>query len=583
MIFSGIFFPILCQNKNIAIVANLNLSGKINRNSIDQLTNLLKKLEDTNVALIFYYDSTQHSSDENDQIQSLLSNIKMPYNIVLDDNSNHLTEDFISSQDGNLLMGINPISSLKSSTEYFRIESLNRISEVADLDKLEKIFLFTNNVLNSLQNSQYLFNRLKNKYIFSFYPTEKNLSSQINNTTNVTEIGIPQSITNEEISFYLIQQDADTIRVLKSTAKNETLETSFSVSLNELKHSNVEIEVQSIDPIVERVNYIDFNSSSTTQSLISENKLYTMLDNGLIYLNDFDGKEKFVTELIGNIKTDPGLYKDLILAATFDGDLYSVNSNNGEILQVVGIGENITSEISVLNIEIQNSKKIGGVFGTSNGNIFCYDAFTFEQLWKNHISDFPLVSKPLLLNDKIIFTNINSSLYCVNSKSGSIIWKHNFSDQLNEYRNTYPSTDGKNVFSISPERNLFAIDLLLGKISWSINAKQMLNQFYLSSDKEKLFLINEKGLMTVFSARDGKEIKKIDFKKSFVSSFIINEMQDILLVGFSDGSLHYLDKNFIQRQLFSSNQIPISSINAVTKNRFTVKNVFGQITFYEFK
>ena len=230
--------------------------------------------------------------------------------------------------------------------------------------------------------------------------------------------------------------------------------------LTELKKSNVIIDEQIIDLTLTKSFKLEFNSSSFSKDLVADNRLYTFLDNGLIYLNDFNGKEKFVTELIGSIKTNPALYKDLILTSTFEGDLYSINSNNGEVLQVVGIGENITSDIALTEIEIPNSKQIGALLGTSEGNIFCYDAFTFEQLWKNNISKFPIISNPLTVNDKVIFLNSSSSLYCVNSKSGSLIWKYEFTGNQNFSQNNYPLSDGKNVYSISPDGNLFAVDLV---------------------------------------------------------------------------------------------------------------------------
>jgi len=335
------------------------------------------------------------------------------------------------------------------------------------------------------------------------------------------------------------------------------------------------------DSSIQKIWEIDNNSLSSTKILVSANWIYCTLDSGLVYCYDFAGNYKWTAEIMGMITRNSVLYKDLFLVSTFSGDLYSINSNNGEILQVVGIGEDITSDLSLIEITTGNTKNIGVILGTSEGNIFCYDAFTFELLWKNNITDSPIISKPLVEDDKIILLNSKSSLYCINSKSGSLIWKYEFSDKQNFEQKNYPLCDGKNVFSLSPEGKLFAIDLLLGKKTWSVNTKDLLNQFYIASDESKLLLLNSDGLMTIFSTKIGKELTKINFEKSSLSSFFITENQENTIVGFSDGSVSTFDDKFMIRQLIFPTEISISSISVINKDEFIIKDINGNIIYYK--
>lgn len=590
MLISAMFSPILCQNKNIAIVSNLNYNGKINRNSLDQFTLSLNKDDTKIVALIISSLSNSSSIYELNEVETAFADLKMPFKIIgghlnsIDDaivNPAFERDDFLIPDNDKILIGINSVITYNKDKSFLLIESLNTISEENDLNKFSTVFIFSNTSLNRIQNSADLLSLLKNKFIFSFYPAEKSFTAQVNSVNNFIEIGIPPSINPDMLNYFLIEESADTIKIVKKNNKNDLIEIAYSVSLSELKKSNVTIDEQIFDSTLAESFKLEFNSSSSLKNLAADNRLYTVLDNGLIYLSDFKGKEKFVTELIGTIKTNPVLYKDLILASTFEGDLYSINSNNGEVLQVVGIGENISSDIAITEIEITNSKQIGALLGTVDGNIFCYDAFSFEQLWKNNISKFPIIAAPLVINDKVVFLNSSSSLYCVNSKSGSLIWRYEFSVNQNFSQNNYPLSDGKNVFSISPDGNLFAIDLLLGKKNWSVGLKEILNQFYSSSDKQKLFLLDRKGMMSIISAKDGKEIGKIDFKKSELFSFVITELNEETLVGFSDGSVYTFNSKFIPKEIISADQIPITSINVISPKEFVVKNIFGKITFYK--
>jgi WD40 repeat protein len=186
-----------------------------------------------------------------------------------------------------------------------------------------------------------------------------------------------------------------------------------------------------------------------------------------------------------------------------------------------------------------------------------------------------------VVNDKVIFLSSNSSLYCINSKSGSLIWKYESSDKQNFSAKDFPVSDGKNVFSLSSDGKLFGFDLLLGKKIWSSNTKGVLNQFYICSDKQKLFLFDENGLMTIYTAKYGKEIGKIDFKKSELFSFIIAENKGNTLLGFSDGSLYTFDSEFSSKELISPTQIPITSINVFNEDEFFIKDINGKITFYK--
>ena len=591
---STILSPILCQPKKIAIITNTTINGKFDRKQFEQFTSLLNNEVDLNVAIIIGEWSKQNSNEELAQIHSALENLKIPFKLM----ERHSTQisrtdfhqlfdeifesnEFILADNDRMILGINTNIPNLPENGFIKIETLNQISEGTDLKKIKNVFIISNQSLNQIQNHTNLLNLLKDKKVFWIYSADKKFSSQVNPINNVIEIALPSTFTSESPGYYLIEEKSDSIFLINKKLKNTTADIQLALAFKDVKSIKIPNDTLAIDMSLTKVFEKEYYSSSNTLSINSNNRIYTLLNNALLYLNDFKGKEIFVTELIGRIDRNPVLYKDLLLAATVEGDLYSINSNNGEILQVVGIGEQITSDLSVIETANGNTKIIGVVFGTSLGNIFCYNAFTFELLWKKYISKNSIISKPDIANDKIVFINSNSSLYCVNSKTGSLNWKFEFSDNRNSYANNYPISDGKNIFSLSPDGNLFAIDILLGKKIWSINTKGVLNQFYLSSDKQKLFLMNSNGMMIIYSAIDGREIRDIDFKKSRIFSFIIAENQENTLVGFSDGSLYNIDAKLNYKQLISPTQIPIASINSISNDEFILKDINGKITFYK--
>ena len=591
---STILSPILCQPKKIAIITNTTINGKFDRKQFEQFTSLLNNEVDLNVAIIIGEWSKQNSNEELAQIHSALENLKIPFKLM----ERHSTQisrtdfhqlfdeifesnEFILADNDRMILGINTNIPNLPENGFIKIETLNQISEGTDLKKIKNVFIISNQSLNQIQNHTNLLNLLKDKKVFWIYSADKKFSSQVNPINNVIEIALPSTFTSESPGYYLIEEKSDSIFLINKKLKNTTADIQLALAFKDVKSIKIPNDTLAIDMSLTKVFEKEYYSSSNTLSINSNNRIYTLLNNALLYLNDFKGKELFATELIGRINNNLVLYKDLLLAATVEGDLYSINSNNGEILQVVGIGEQITSDLSVIETANGNTKIIGVVFGTSLGNIFCYNAFTFELLWKKYISKNSIISKPDIANDKIVFINSNSSLYCVNSKTGSLNWKFEFSDNRNSYANNYPISDGKNIFSLSPDGNLVAIDVLLGKKIWSINTKGMLNQFYISADKQKLFFLNSSGLMLIYSAKDGKELAKLDFIKSNLFSFIIEENSENIFAGFSDGSFYNIDAKFNYKQLISPTQIPITSINVIRKDEFIIKDINGKITFYK--
>lgn len=357
----------------------------------------------------------------------------------------------------------------------------------------------------------------------------------------------------------------------------------ITISAYHQTHNLTKIDsiIQIQDTALQKVWEINSGSFSSTRILNNSNWIYSTSDSGIVTCYDFNGNQKWITEILGTTTNNSALYKDILLIATVEGDLYSINSNNGEILQVVGIGENITSDLALIEISTADIKTISVVLGTSEGNIFCYDAFSFELLWQKNISTSPIISSPLIEKDKVVILNDDFSLYCVNSKSGSLIWKYEFSVEQNFSAKNFPVSDGKNIFSLSTDKKIFALDILLGKKIWSSNTKGVLNQFYIIPDNQELFLIDDKGMMTIYSTKNGEETNIIDFKKSELFSFIIAEDRENTLVGFSDGSLYMFDSKFVSKELISANQFPIISLYIISRDEFIVKDINGKIKFYK--
>lgn len=350
-----------------------------------------------------------------------------------------------------------------------------------------------------------------------------------------------------------------------------------------IDQNSIDSTNQQHDSSLQKIWEIDNQTPSSTNLIVSESKIYNTTDDGLIHCYLFDGQEKWIAEVIGDIKSNAVLFKDLFLTATYGGDLYSINSNNGDVVQVIGVGENITTDLSLIDLTTSTMKSKGVVFGTEAGNIFCYDIFTFKMIWRINLSMQSLISKPVVINDKIIFKNSLTSLYCVNAKSGLLIWKYDLSEKEGFNNNSNTLTNGKSIFALSTSGEIIVLDLMVGKRLWSINVIDVLPQIAFSIDNQKLILVNKIGEIIFISLKDGKELNKIELMKPDLFSFIAATNEENIFIGFSDGSLYSIDKNYTVQQLISAKNIPFASINIFNNNELMVKDIGGKITLFKIK
>jgi outer membrane protein assembly factor BamB len=338
-----------------------------------------------------------------------------------------------------------------------------------------------------------------------------------------------------------------------------------------------------VDSTLTKVWEISKDTTASYQPVLSDDKIFVPLDDGLVYCYDFHGKEKWVAEVFGDIQNNLLHYKDLILASTSSGDLYSINANNGDIVQVLGIGENITTNLTLVEITNDNTKSMGVIFGTESGTIFCYDIFSFELIWKEKLSTYELVANPIFIEDKVFFKDSLSSVYSVSSKSGSLIWKHEFIPSETENNKSQIFSDGKKIFILSPSKELVALDLLLGKVLWSTKKLDIYPEVQFSNDKKYFIVLNKKGALIFLSTLDGKEIKKIDLAKENINSFYFKDSEDYSLLALSDGSISLVDNKFEIYPLISLNSSTVNTLKILSQNNFLISTQNGKIFLFKFE
>ena len=124
-----------------------------------------------------------------------------------------------------------------------------------------------------------------------------------------------------------------------------------------------------------------------------------------------------------------------------------------------------TVNSSVYWPKIYNNK----LYATVGKNLVCHDLDTGEQLWiKQFTQDF-MFSGFIIEEDKIIASNEDETLYCLNPNNGSTIWTVEGSGSSS--RLAY--LNGIVYFSGGGDGKLHAVDISNGKKVWKLNASNI--------------------------------------------------------------------------------------------------------------
>ncbi|RED27117.1 outer membrane protein assembly factor BamB [Flavobacterium cutihirudinis] len=201
--------------------------------------------------------------------------------------------------------------------------------------------------------------------------------------------------------------------------------------------------------------------------IINNGKLYITAQNGNLYaLNIKDGSLAWSYKLESTNNDIPVLYFNNKIFAQSASSLYSFDANTGKVLNqksfdVPMYGKPVTDGE---NIFIANEKDV--LYALSPDKLDILWQFKFDENQFN-------VKERIFCKDKKIYfaaqgTTV-STLYAVDSKTGTQIWKRDFNDDNIEYI----TEDSDNIWGYTRKKKLFQIDITNGEIAFELKLTTM--------------------------------------------------------------------------------------------------------------
>ena len=593
IICAGLFYP---QEYQYAIISDIKFGAPNSESQLKRIVDNINLREEIKFVVVTGDATLKGRDNEFTEVSKILDKLKVDYYPVSGINDMKYSssggslakelweDDKFVLEVGNTSkhIGLNDFSPWRSKG-HFSIEDLKWLDTVITSTTAgEEVYLYSSVPLTekNIGNWYEVPNRLSNKnWRALFYPAQQN---KIFPETSPPSVEIKPSITKENNwNYTLVNNKTDSLFFYEIS--KDTLQKLWGA----LSKSDTSNNITTIDSSG-FINYSadilwqkDLQKEMYAPVLVTEDKIFTTSFNGEINCFDLDGNIIWTHQLERTVLSGFVREKDLVLIGTYEGDLFSLNANNGNVVQVMGVGEPITSQLVTADVHYNDTDTKGVVAATSNGSLYFYEIFSFELIWMNNSSKEMIETKPLVLKDKILFTAHDAYLYNIDLNSGVLNWKWSARNSSNL---SSPVTNGKYVFVSSPDKYITAIDLLQGTPAWRKNEHRGYESLNITNDNQKLLIKSLNEYFVIADASTGKGEKKIKcgFGNDPNPSTIL-EINNDYLFGTGDGMIYRVDKNSKCTPVLFMGNARITTLQSVGDNLVAAANCDGKIVLFKLK
>jgi outer membrane protein assembly factor BamB len=162
---------------------------------------------------------------------------------------------------------------------------------------------------------------------------------------------------------------------------------------------------------------------------------------------------KWKRTLKGAVTSSPTVAEGRVYFGCRDGNLYCLDSESGEQIWKFGAGAGIGSSPAVAN---------GSVFvGNYDGRLFSVDAASGNKKWEFKTAG-KIVSSPCVVSGRVLFGSYDRNLYCLSAHDGKLLWKHETAGIVW----SSPTVGKDRVFFGSTDGSFFCLSLDSGRQYW---------------------------------------------------------------------------------------------------------------------
>jgi outer membrane protein assembly factor BamB len=339
---------------------------------------------------------------------------------------------------------------------------------------------------------------------------------------------------------------------------------------------------------VEVLTRIELKSLLVSAPIFFDNKIYTTEKSGLVSCFDSTGKIVWKYPISSGIISRAVIVDGTLAVGTCNGDIISIIAFTGEQIQSIGIDDSITTNLAAfeykgdkeLFLPKQSGSKSAIIFGTATGNIYCLDLETLQEYWRNNDSHGSVISQPVVVENKILFSGSDGYLYSIDARNGLLNWRWKETAET-DFSNAQIVCDGKKVFVVSKDAQLYCIDLLLGKLIWKADKVKVLPAIGISKNRKDLFAKTFDKRFLIISSDKGTVQKQIKREDEFDSALIPPIDSDGTIYFTNKNSIFALDGNFREEMILEFGESAINTFQLISEHQFLVSTSTGTILIFK--
>ena len=318
-----------------------------------------------------------------------------------------------------------------------------------------------------------------------------------------------------------------------------------------------------------------------------EGKFFSFSKEGVIVSSDTTGKVLWKQQIPGNISAEPVIVENILVIATDNNEINTFDIKTGSQLQSISVEDKITTPLFAFNyagtnelmIPKQTNSKAAVVFGMASGKISCLDLETLQEYWQNGDQKDTLYTKPILLNNKLVFTRGDGSLNSIDANTGLLIWRWQ-EEELSNFSKANLETDGKSIFVVSADSVFHSINFLLGRLNWRLENIKVDSKFFYSTSQKNLYLISSNEKLIIFSVKD--EVTVDDFKLRYNlpnNSYNFFEFEKKVFFVYN-GIIYEAEEKQLLKEVLKLDFADVKSFYQLGENKFAALSYNGKLTIF---
>jgi len=240
--------------------------------------------------------------------------------------------------------------------------------------------------------------------------------------------------------------------------------------------------------------------------------------NGYLYLGDIDGKCCCIDAKTGKTKwsfpadaevdSSANFWKDNVLFASQDRNLYCVNAADGKLVWKYAIEDQIRCTPTVVG----DRAFVAGC----DGKLHIIDLSKGEEAGNGVPIESPTGITPAVFGDHVFFGTEANVFFSVNWKEAKVAWKVEDKSSSQGYRSSPAVTDGLVVVG-SRNRSVQAFNPVTGKELWTFPTKQAVESSPVIVGN-RVFIGSADGRLYALSTKDGAELWQTQCSGGFTGS-----------------------------------------------------------------